>query len=286
MAIPVTTPAGRVVGTTLANGVQRFAGIPYAAPPVGPRRFRAATPAEGWPGVRDASSFGAVCPQQPSPLDLLLSGKPENQSEDCLVLNVWTPGCDGAGRPVLVWIHGGAFIQGSGSSPVYDGSRLAARGDVVVVTINYRLGEFGWLKLDDLGEEFAGSANNGLTDQVLALRWVRDSIAAFGGDPARVTVFGESAGAMSIAALLGAASARGLFQRAITQSGAANVHLTGSAAASVTAEYCNRAGVSHPGDLLDLPVERLLATQAAMAAATYVDFDSSVSSDRDRKSVV
>ena len=133
----VRTTAGQLAGTTLVTGIRRFAGVPYAAAPVGPRRFRATQPQEGWAGLRDATEFGPVCPQPPSPLDMLLSGRPEPQSEDCLLLNVWTPGCDGAGRPVMVWIHGGAFVQGSGSSPVYDGARLASRGNVVVVTINY-----------------------------------------------------------------------------------------------------------------------------------------------------
>lgn len=276
----VRTTAGQLAGTTLVTGIRRFAGVPYAAAPVGPRRFRATQPQEGWAGLRDATEFGPVCPQPPSPLDMLLSGRPEPQSEDCLLLNVWTPGCDGAGRPVMVWIHGGAFVQGSGSSPVYDGARLASRGNVVVVTINYRLGELGWLRLDELGDEFAGSANNGLRDQVTALRWVQDNIASFGGDPGHVTVFGESAGAMSISSLLGAPLAAGLFQRAITQSGSANVHLSVDTAIEVAADYCRRAGVAKPEDLLDLVPERLLAVQSELAAAIYSDLDASMTSGR------
>jgi len=147
-------------------------------------------------------------------------------AEDCLTVNVWTAGAGGGRRPVLVWIHGGAFVTGTGSTPWYDGTSFARRGDVVVVTMNYRLGALGFLHLADLGGEgWASSGNAGLLDQVAALGWVRDNIAAFGGDPANVTVFGESAGAMSVGTLLGTPAATGLFHRAVAQSGAAsNVH--------------------------------------------------------------
>src|ERR671916_3207496 len=190
----------------------------------------------------------------------MLGAGPIEMGEDCLALNVWTPACDGARRPVLVWIHGGAFVNGSGSTPWYDGTSFAARGDVVCVTINYRLGALGFLHLDDLGgEAYASSGNVGLLDQVAALRWVRDNIEAFGGDPANVTVFGESAGAMSIGALLGMPAARGLFRRAIPQSGAANHVSSRDTATGVALDLLDAVGLdrSQVDRLRDLPVEAL-----------------------------
>ncbi|MDY7100277.1 MAG: carboxylesterase/lipase family protein [Actinomycetota bacterium] len=220
----VRTRAGELCGTR-QNQVWRFAGVPYAAPPVGPRRFRPPEPHPGWDGVRPALDFGPIAPQTTNPLETMLMGGEVPQSEDCLTLNVWTPGLDDAERPVMVWVHGGGNVMGSGRFPVYDGATFAARGDVVCVTFNYRLGELGYLHLDHLDDRFAGSANHAVLDQVLALEWVRDEIAAFGGDPDNVTVFGESAGAMSIGVLAGMDRADGLFRRAILQSGAAaNVH--------------------------------------------------------------
>lgn len=275
----VRTAEGPLVGVA-HEGLVTFLGIPYAAPPLGPDgRFRPPRPHEGWESIRPATSFGPAARQLPSALDALLGAGPEPQDENCLVLNVWTPGCDSeARRPVLVWIHGGAFVQGSGSLPVYHGDRLARRGNVVVVSINYRLGELGWLHLDALGPEFAGSGNCGLLDQIEALRWVRRNIAGFGGDPDNVTVFGESAGAMSVAALLGTPAARGLFHRAIAQSGAANAHLDADQAAATTEEYRRRAGVTDLADLVDLPAERLLAVQGALAAETFADLDGALAS--------
>src|SRR5205823_3871995 len=153
-----------------------------------------------WAGVRDALDFGASCPQS--------SARPQgwsqepSQSEDCLYLNVWTPGCDRRARPVMVWMHGGGFAIGSGSWPVYDGTALASRGDVVVVTLNHRLGIFGYLHLKEIAApEFASSGNAGMLDLVAALEWVRDNIGAFGGDPANVTIFGESGGGAKVSAL-------------------------------------------------------------------------------------
>jgi para-nitrobenzyl esterase len=174
-----------------------------------------------WQGVRPAFEFSKVAPQIPPPpgvLDALNVVEP--QGEDCLYLNVWTPGLDAARRPVLVWIHGGAFNMGSGSQPFYDGRILAARGNAVVVTINYRLGMLGFLNLDAVTEgRIPSTGNEGLLDQIAALRWVRDNIAAFGGDPQNVTTFGESAGGMSIGCLLAMDAARGLFHKAILESG-------------------------------------------------------------------
>lgn len=280
--VVLTLPSGLLRGTSHTHSgtrMLRFAGIPYAAPPVGALRFRAPQPVSNWTAVLDAASFGPASVQSPSPLDTLLGGQAEAQSEDCLRLNVWTPATDSAKRPVLVWIHGGAFVQGSGATPVYDGSRLAARGDVVVVTVNYRLGELGWLALDELGEDFRGSGNNGLRDQIMALRWVAANASSFGGDPSNVTVFGESAGAMSVASLLAAPAAKGLFRRAILQSGAANAYLTADQAAETTRDYCSRLGVTVAA-LLDVPAEQLLAAQGSIAAEAFADLDASLCTGR------
>src|SRR5436853_3862985 len=218
----VETPLGRLAGER-SGDLFVFRGIPYARPPVGPRRWCLPEPVEPWPGVRDATQFGPICPQAPTQIEVLLGGSLGAQSEDCLYLNVWTTGCDGGKRPVMVWIHGGAFVIGAGSQSIYNGRHLAARG-CVIVTINYRLGVFGFLNLADaVGEAGVGNGAEGIADQVLALHWVKQNIAAFGGDPENVTVFGESAGAMSIGLLLSIPAARGLFQKAIAQSGAAHI---------------------------------------------------------------
>lgn len=243
-----------------------FLGVPYAAPPVADARFAPPRPAEAWTGVRDALAFGAAPPQVGGPLlDLLGTSVTTACDEDCLTLNVWTPGVDDARRPVMVWIHGGAFISGASSGAIYDGARLAARGDVVVVTFNYRVGALGYLHLAP-GHAEGGPActNLGLQDQIAALRFVRDHIAAFGGDPDRVTLFGESAGAGSLCALLAAPSARGLFHAAIPQSGAPDGFLLPEEAEARTRRLLDTLGVSRSA-LRDVAVDALISAQQKCA---------------------
>ncbi|MBH1937562.1 carboxylesterase/lipase family protein [Streptomyces sp. AV19] len=214
----VTVPAGRLRGTTDGT-VAAFRGIPYAASPVGALRFAAPRPHPGWDGERDAAVAGPSAPQGPSRLAPLMGARVPDWDEDgCLNLNVWTPAAaleDGAGpRPVLLWFHGGSFTSGSGGWDWYDGARLAALGDMVVVTANYRLGALGWLYLPE-----HGVGNLGSRDQAAALRWVHATIGAFGGDPSRVTVGGQSAGAHSALALAVDPATAGLVHRVLAQSG-------------------------------------------------------------------
>ncbi|MCW2876535.1 MAG: carboxylesterase, type [Sphaerisporangium sp.] len=205
------TPHGKVRGRTV-DGVTAFLGIPYAAAPFGPNRFAPPAPPESWDGVRDALAYGPTAPKvsYDPPLDRLLAD-PAVPGDECLNLNVWTPG--GSGLPVMVWFHGGSLRYGSSAVPVYDGTAFARDG-VVLVSVNYRLGIEGFGVFPD------APANLGLLDLLAALRWVQDGIAAFGGDPGNVTVFGESAGAIAIGALLASRRGEGLFGRAVLQSGA------------------------------------------------------------------
>ena len=223
---PVRTGSGLVSGITLKSGVRAFKGIPFAAPPIGPLRWREPQPPQSWRGVRQAHAFGNVCMQPSAPkrvpvnvaVDLPDSPK---TSEDCLYLNIWTSaGAAGARLPVMVWIYGGAYREGAGSSPHNDGESLARKG-VVLVTFNYRLGPFGFFSHPELTGESGrnASGNQALMDTIAALRWVRTNIVAFGGDPGNVTAFGQSAGAAMLGGLVGSPQAKGLFQRAIVQSG-------------------------------------------------------------------
>ncbi len=269
----VQTSQGPVAGST-AGPVHVFRGIPYAKPPVGELRWRPPEEPRPWTAPLDASRFGPVAPQNASPLEMMLGADKAEQSEACLSLNVWTPGLDDGRRPVLVWIHGGAFVTGTGSTPWYDGTRLAADDDVVVVTINYRLGALGFLELGELGDErYAASGNCGILDQVAALEWVGANASSFGGDPSQVTVFGESAGAMSVAALLAVPAARGLFSRAILQSGAGAHVASRDKAERVTRDLLAEIGMT-PGDagnLVDVPIDRLLAAQGRVVDRTWPD---------------
>jgi len=222
---PVQTDAGLVSGATLPSGVRAFKGLPFGAPPVGNLRWREPQPVATWQGVRKADAFGPVC-MQPKGMGRLnvsvdLPDSPP-ASEDCLYLNVWT-GAERASerRPVMVWIFGGAYTEGAGSSPHNDGEALAKKG-VVLVTVNYRLGPFGFFSHPELTKESGrnASGNQAMMDNIAALRWVQKNIAAFGGDPGNVTIFGESAGAALVAGLTGSPQAKGLFHRAISESGA------------------------------------------------------------------
>ena len=262
MAI-VETRYGKVEGTSHA-GVHAFKGIPFAAPPTAERRWRAPEPPLPWPGVYAATEWGKQA-WQPAVEDAGMMSFVFNarnaayRDEDCLQLNVFTPGIDAAKRPVLVWIHGGGFAGGTGGTPIYDGTTLARRGESVVVTINYRVGPLGFLHLNELtGGRIPASGNEGLLDQVEALRWIRDNIAAFGGDSNNVTIFGESAGGMSIGALLACAPARGLFHRAILISGAASTANPLDRAVEAAEGLLQRLGLSARDD-----VDKLLALDPA-----------------------
>jgi para-nitrobenzyl esterase len=262
----VDTASGKVSGV-YGKGTYIFKGIPYAAPPVGERRWLPPEKHKPWDGVLEARNFGTISPQNTRELLTLKApgfDAPEPQSEDCLYLNIWTPGLGKGSRPVMVWIHGGAFTIGSGSQPVYRGDILASRGDVVVVTINYRLGLLGFLNLNEItGGKIPATGNEGLLDQIAALQWVKDNIAAFGGDPGNVTVFGESAGGMSIGCLLAMPKARGLFHKAILESGTGSMARPLAPCVEMSKRFLEVTGLKS-GDikaLRSLSVESLLAAQ-------------------------
>jgi para-nitrobenzyl esterase len=263
MDTDVRTRQGIVRGR-IEEGVAVFKGIPYAAPPFGPNRFQPPRPAERWDGVREALSFGPTAPKPPyfPPFDVILP-EPAIPGEDCLNLNIWTPDPGRAGLPVMVWIHGGAFSNGSGAIPQYDGSRFARDG-VVCVTINYRLGADGFLFLGD------GISNLGLLDQIAALTWVQENIAAFGGDPGNVTLFGESAGAFSISTLLSMPRAKGLFRRIIAQSGAGH-HVISPATGKRVGQYlAEKLGVEATREAIAaVSTDRLLQAQMALSADAF-----------------
>ncbi len=254
------------------EGVRVFLGIPYAAPPVGDRRWKPPVPPKPWTESRACVKFGPACPQHADGF----FGVPPEQSEDCLTLNVWTPARrEDEKLPVMVWIHGGGFIQGAGSRPGYDGLRLAQHG-VVVVTINYRLGWFGFLAHPALTAEspLRTSGNYGLLDQIFALKWVQENIRAFGGDPSTVTILGESAGAVSVCTLLASPLAKGLFHRAIAESGTAPARLRTrdrddgrlKGTESQGVEFVKRLGVPDGADLLK--ALRALPADAILRAST------------------
>jgi para-nitrobenzyl esterase len=214
----VATTSGKIEGK-FENDLYIFKGIPYTIPPVGELRWLPPQTMKKWDGVRDTKEFSAIAPQTVMPVGLF-GQAPQSQSEDCLYLNIWTPGLDNTHRPVMVWIHGGAFTLGAGSEPTYDSGILPKRGNIVLISINYRLGMLGFLRLKDVTDgKIPATGNEGLMDQVLALKWIKDNVAAFGGDPGNITTFGESAGGMSIACLMAMPSAKGLFYKGILESG-------------------------------------------------------------------
>ncbi|MGF1583179.1 MAG: carboxylesterase/lipase family protein [Gemmataceae bacterium] len=239
-----------------------FRGIPFAKPPIGDLRFKPPEPVDPWDGELDCSRFQPACAQNPDPLDYMWGEVLAPGSEDCLYLNVWTPSLKGPGRPVLVWIHGGAFIIGSGRWQSYEGSRLVQRGQIVLVTINYRLGIFGFYHSSR--SEYARTANLGLLDQIAALKWVRDNITAFGGDPNNVTICGESAGAISVSCLLACPEAKGLFHRAICMSGAPSLVRSVDFAERVSSAFLRTANLGGGQDLLNCPTEHLLQAQETL----------------------
>lgn len=267
----VVLPQGRLAGRTV-DGIASFANIPFAAAPIGPLRWQPPQPASGWTGTRDATVPGAICIQPPANGDPGVGPSP--MSEDCLTLNVWAP--QGAERlPVMVWIHGGGYNNGSGTAALYDGTNLARRG-VVVVTINYRLGRLGFFDHPVLAVQRSGDApagNYGVMDQIAALEWVRTNVGAFGGDPDSVTIFGESAGGAAVLQLMVAPTARGVFHRAIVQSGLGRQQSAllsadrpgRPSAQTLGAAFARGIRLTDPtaDDLRALPPEQLLAPQPA-----------------------
>lgn len=282
--IIVETTGGRVRGTS-ERGVEIFKGIPYAAPPLGELRFRPPQRPQPWAGVRDATAYGNMAVQSRNvfalPDDLLriftLAGT-QKLDEDCLTLNVWTSGRAGADRPVLFWCHGGAFITGSGSSPWSDGANLCRLDDVVVVSFNHRLGALGYLHLEDIaGSEFAGAGLAGVLDILAALEWVRDNIARFGGDPRNVTIFGESGGGAKVSVLMALPGAKGLFHKAIIQSGPAVQMADREDGTKTARQVLEHLGLTpkEAGKLRELPAGRILEAQVkvlgGISRASFAD---------------
>jgi para-nitrobenzyl esterase len=294
-AAPATAPVPTAVVQTkpgalqgvVENGVAVFEGIPYGAAPIGERRFLPPQPAKPWSDVLVATDFGAPAMQlydrahTGSELALQLAtifpmrSEQKIDNEDCLFLNVWTPAADAAKRPVMVWIHGGGFAYGSGAWPIYDGANLARAGDVVVITVNHRLNAFGYLDLGErLGAQYARSGNAGMLDLVLALEWVRDNAAAFGGDPGNVTIMGESGGGAKVSTLLAMPAAKGLFHKAIIQSGPGLTGVSREAARKSTRAILAELGLADADaeplreKLTTLPAQAILdAVHAAQAKA-------------------
>jgi para-nitrobenzyl esterase len=273
-SLTVKTLQGKARGKSISNGkVKAFLGLPYAAPPVGDLRWRAPEPPAKWKGVRDATRFGAHCAQNHLFDDIAFQD--DGPSEDCLFLNVYAPASAKAdsGLPVMFWIHGGGYEVGSGSEPRHNGDFLPTKG-VVLVTINYRLGVFGFLATPDLVKEAGAAGNYGLMDMVAALEWVKANIAQFGGDPGNVTIFGESAGSSAVSTLMAAEPARGLFQKAIGESGAALD--VGSHGPEAQAEqekqrqaWVESLGAANLAALRALPTEAILAAVSAKGAPSF-----------------
>jgi len=274
------TAAGRIRGREV-GGIKVFKGIPYGANTAGKNRFLPPVAPPKWSGVRDALAYGPSAPQREpgsraaaSPIAVAAAGLPA-EDEDCLVLNIWTPAVrDERKRPVMFWCHGGGFATGSGSSPVTEGANLARRGDVVIVTINHRLNVLGFSALGQIGgPDFAASGDVGMLDIVAALQWVRDNITEFGGDPNTVMVFGQSGGGRKVATLLAMPSAKGLFHRAIIESGATLKLVEPEQGARVARELVSELGLSpaRVRELQALPVDRIMAAYFAVVRRMNVD---------------
>lgn len=268
----VETKSGKLEGD-YQNDIYFFKGIPYAAAPIGNLRWMPPQPVTPWNGVRPAKQYEAIAPQNPMAAPSDSPGVPyfgdQPQSEDCLFLNVWTPGLDDASRPVMLWIHGGAFIIGAGTEAFLEGGKLAKRGDIVLVSINYRLGAPGFINLNEItGGKIPATGNEGILDQVAALEWVQENITSFGGNPDNVTVFGFSAGGMSIGTLLALPAARGTFHKAINRSGAANIVSSLDSAVDISKQYLSIFGLkgNDVDGLRNLTTEQLLDGQQQLGA--------------------
>ena len=265
----VTTKSGKLEGD-FQNGIYAFKGIPYAAAPLGNLRWMPPQPVAQWNGVRPSKQYGAIAPQNlmaaAGSYGPDFSGQP--QSEDCLFLNIWTPGLDDARRPVMFWIHGGAFIIGAGSESFLNAGTLVKRGDIVLVSINYRLGALGFINLNEITSgKIPSTGNEGLLDQVAALEWVRENIAAFGGDPDNVTISGFSAGGISVGILLALSAARGTFHKAMDRSGPANIVSTLDSSVDISKQYLDILGLkgSDTDSLRNLTMQQLLDGQQRLS---------------------
>jgi para-nitrobenzyl esterase len=257
----VNTKKGKVKGVQ-ESGYQRFYGIPYAKSPIGNLRFLEPQPTDPWNDIKDASSFKAIPPQN------YVDDPPigQEESEDCLYLNIWTPQADDKKRPVMFWIHGGGFAIGAGSRERLNGSKLAVHGDVVVVTFNYRLGALGFLNYTQV------TPNIGILDQIAALKWINDNIESFGGNPENITIFGESAGGISVGILLTISSAKGLFQKAIIESGATNpISLEPQSTRKGSEKFIRRLGLKNAdiANLQSVPLEKLMKIQRKVAGTVF-----------------
>jgi len=269
----VETTAGKVRGFT-SSGIHTFKGIPYAATTAGKARFMPPAKPAPWSGIRSCMWYGPTCPQPPragwanDENAFLFQWDDGQPGEDCLRLNVWTAGLnDGRKRPVMVWLHGGGFTAGSGQEqPAYHGESLSRRGDVVVVTLNHRLGVLGFLNLSEYGSKYADSANVGMLDLVAALEWVRDNIAQFGGDPGNVTIFGQSGGGAKVSTLMAMPAAKGLFHKAVVQSGSGLRMVQSEDSARLAAAVLSELGLgkSQVDKLQELPVSQLIAAMIAV----------------------
>jgi len=266
----VSTAQGQLRGG-LAGETRRWLGIPYATPPVGQLRYRAPKPPQSWEGVRDALEFGSIAPQEQTKLIPIPPGL--KISEDCLSLNVWAPkdaATDGRKRPVMVWIHGGAYFIGFSAQPVYNGRALTENGDVITVTLNYRLGAVGFLDFRSFGDaEHTFEANLGLRDIIAALQWVKQNIANFGGDPDQVTLFGESAGGACVTTLMTSPKAAGLFHRAIAESSPATSIYESPRTAMIAGSYLDLMGIRH--DEAKTKLREISAVELASKTTAHLD---------------